>query len=764
MSPRQLLPFVGGLDRARGAAVADSRDYSDLRNALMLDGSLRVRPGIGSSIRAISGATDICYITVFQSIARVIAVTYDSGSRDVDVWSLDLQGNDPISVGTWGTLAGDAATPPMFSSAESYNILVLAHDEEVVTNRLDTMRFDPASIGNPFDTIDADLDGNGAVPVQFRWVTTHFGYVFAGGYGSPSEPRSDIVRQSSPVDPTIYEPNRYVAVGTRDDPVLGGVSHRGTFIVGKGQSTWAIRGTTSADFAPALIDPRIGWVNHRAQWSQDGMLYFMSSAGPMVTDGSTMVIPAGLELDLPSLYPVGVPAEGPPRHMFAFGLPDDRHIVFACPNPEATRMRAYVLSIRREGEKRWGIWTLPTMLHGSLVLSGISSSVVDPGYADPVTTTGSQGLGDASIEVVVTHNDVVGDETIEVWYKPDLGVWGLLTQVPVNTSGPTQTISFTGAPLVSGDYEVQVRYKRQGGRVLASYSDPDPDMWPNDSLAAGTVLVVGTPTAVTLSYDFTTGDVTVGWTNGDPTQDLDVEVEYPAPGSGTRVTSAKSVAAGNTSEVWAWAAASPQNYARVWGLDPLNAYRDITMAAQYQVPPTLRARARHKVGATLGAWSAWSTFHSITYDGAVDGANVNWASSNRSVALGTALSFSGDLPTGRVGDTVVYFAAVQSTYGASPGNGSCGTVNLSGAWALPPVSAPVILATRTFPDTDPDAFATGMIALPTCATCTIPGQLIQVGLIRVVMAWTKAGDFADHGARFDIAVTASSASSWICTA
>ncbi len=422
-------------------------------------------------------------------------------------------------------------------------------------------------------------------------------------------------------------------------------------------------------------------------------------------------------------------------------------------------MRVYAMSVRRAGERRWAIWTMPTMLHANIITSGIEPSTLEPGYADPVTTSGTVGLSDPSVEVIATHNDAVGDETIEVWYRPAAGSWGLLTTAAINTSNPTQTLTFTGAPLVSGNYEIQVRYKRQGGKVRALYVSPDPDDWPVGSYATGTIVAVAVPTGVVVAYDFTDGSVDVTWTNGDPTQDIEVELSRTS-GSGT---STATPVPGTTSQAFPWAVNNPQDRARQAGLTS-------NPSGSCAIP----ARVRHLVGGTPGAWSAYSAAVSCTYDSAPDSANVvrDDTATVLSVGLGTRYGVEITRPSSQVGNLSVSGRISAngvggSGYGAIPANGSCGTTtDFGGGFIGFPAGGSVAVAalTLSIPTTDPNPYTVGAIPAVACGTCNLVGQQVSMGQLYVVLGWTKATHFAAHGAGFFLYLPGAVSGLVVCTA
>jgi hypothetical protein len=99
-------------------------------------------------------------------------------------------------------------------------------------------------------------------------------------------------------------------------------------------------------------------------------------------------------------------------------------------------------------------------------------------------------------DVVLTFdtNEVVGDETYELWLKIAAGEWAL---VQTGAVALTATQSFTLLDLEEGiAHAAQVRMLR-GGRYRSDYLSGDPDLWPSQSLiefTPGLEEDLGTPT------------------------------------------------------------------------------------------------------------------------------------------------------------------------------------------------------------------------------------------------------------------------------
>lgn len=111
-------------------------------------------------------------------------------------------------------------------------------------------------------------------------------------------------------------------------------------------------------------------------------------------------------------------------------------------------------------------------------------------------------------DVVLTFdtNEVVGDETYELWMKIAAGDWAL---VQTGAVALTATQSFTLLDLEEGvAHAVQVRMLR-GGRYRSDYLAGDPDLWPAQSLiefTPGLEEDLGTPTINATGWERTASD------------------------------------------------------------------------------------------------------------------------------------------------------------------------------------------------------------------------------------------------------------------
>lgn len=753
MKQSVLLPWLEGLDRNTGAPSSNPSGFGDIRNVVYQNAAVRLRAGLGTAVASLAEPV-VCYGTPFLAYGTIVWVIYDPVSRAVEVVETDLQGQNEAVVGTWGTLNSSATSPPRFIAAESFGVLVFAHDDPNVTVRLPNYRFDPADM-TPWAVVQADLDGLGAEDVVARGVVQHLGYIWYWGFGSDSDPdRPEILRRSTPDDPTTLLPEAYIEFGARLSPIVGAVSGNNALLVFKSSSWFRLDGSVSADFSPVLVDPAIGLVSPRALVNLQGVVYWWSPYGPRSTNG-TATQNLSFPLDLTGNNPPTLPAPGPGSYCFAFFDPDSSSMGWCFPDPEAgTSTPVFKACVRADLGIKWSYDVFAGVLMCAVLGStGEGSFLIDPGYADPVSVTGSVGSGDASATVTWTNVDCVGDETVEIWGSVNSAAYVLLASVPVDTSAP-QVEAITGAPLASGTIDIAIRHRRLG-RYLTGYEDAaDPSLWPVVSQASGTIIAVATPTAVTAVYDFTDGSVDVAWTNGDPTQDI--EVQLFRSGTGAATSALVPLAPASVAHTFAYAVSSVQDLCRVSGMQP-TAIRSGTNF--------LQARVRHLVSGVPGAWAA-SAAVVIAYDAVPGGAAVarDTALDRTSVALGTGTGLDITLPASMAGDVRVEIWVTASTYGAIPSNGGCGvTTDFGGGLIGYPNSAAVAWFDQTYPNTTPSPIATGLVAAVACATCNLIGQEVGLGLGSGVVSWQKVGDVAAHGFAFSVSLPGNSGGLFTCT-
>lgn len=583
-----------------------------------------------------------------------------------------------------------------------------------------------------FLAITGNLDGVANGAVRFRGVREYLGFMLGWGYGSQRDPdRPEMLRISNGGDPAIFAADSFFVVGARGEPIVAAAPVSNACALLKSVGWFCLDGTDRSNWAVRLVDPFTGCTSVRGAINIEGLLWWWSQSGPRRSrDGLTTEDP-GLALDLSGPEPATLPAKGPAEAVWALYQPDERHLLFAHPLASASLTRCYGVSVRDPGGANppWNYWTLGGAILHAAIINADQVSTIPPGTASAVTTAGSVGAADALLSVDWTQNDMVGDETWELWYQHGAGAWVKLKEFSyASVAGPTASTTFTGVPLVSGAYHVQLRARR-GARYAAGYTDPDPTTWPGGSLAAGTIVVIPLPTAVHCTYDFDTGIVSVNWVEGDPALALEVEIRTPLDATNDQTASAPLVA-GITAHAFAYAGGSVQDIARVLvNQSPL----DSAFAVG-----TVTARVRHVVGAVNGAWADAVETLAIEWDAsAADGASLLANAHTTSVADGTNLHFELVRPSSQVGDLTLSLYEAPGTWGAYPPNGGCGSsVLVSGVMLTQ--TPPRLMVSATVPDSDPGTQTIGPYVAGACGTCLLVGQQVAFGSATALHVFSKA--------------------------
>lgn len=722
----QLLPWLTGVSRDTGTPVNDPSSQTDLRNIEWFQGAVRLRSGMGDAVNALASPV-VCAVQVFKAYGLLCWVLYDPADRSVIVVSTNLQGQSETAVGTWGTLDASADSPPRFTMAESFGILIFAHDEPNVTNRLQTFAFDPAA-GTPWHGIEADLDGSGDEPIYFRGVVTHLNAVWGWGFGTDSDPdRPEVIRRSNPDDPEIYDAETFFQIGVRADPIIACAPVGSILAILKGSSWWRLAGQTSADFEPSQADSVVGIVGCNSLQNVNGLLYWWSPYGPKRTDGS-VTVDLSQALDLTGPLPAELPTFGPGAYCWTYCDPDTLSLGFAFPNPadpEQERTSAWKASLVEA--PRWSLDVFErTVLCGVLATTGQASVTIDPGHADDVTVAGASGAGEASATVTWENIDCVGDETVEIWARINTGIWFLSASVPVEThSHPQSTVLTSG--MSNGTIDVALRHRRLN-RYDPLYVSTDPEDWPSISRATGMITAVATPAITACAYDTVTQRLNLVWTMATSSADIEVELDIraaePSAMAGASLGLRTTTLAPGTLSILATTVgptgslslpANQWQSAAVINSDLLS----IARTRGYY----MRCRVRGFIGAIYGNWSSASEcFIGYGTVGTLVGGGVSF--NVKSVASGTNLRWQWTNAADATGATQVQTLGTIVVRSDPANSGSCDAVfNTDNR----------VLNLNTI------AASPQIVAAPNCSTCLIVPQTVAVTLWEIRNIITKAG-------------------------
>lgn len=288
--PRVPLVFGQGLDRETGSMAVEPASFEDLRNVHLGAGKAEIRQGNKPTVATPAGVDAVLAYHWLRSQNIIIAITLINATRVVELWLMALDGSTITKVGTVWTLPVGFAFPKVVL-ADSYDIVMIAHDEATYANRQVTRYYDP----NAGTINDLALDFNRdavAVAVKFRGVVRHLAYIFGWGYGSEvagQGDRPEIVRCCLPQEPLAWQPEHYWLAGQRNEPVLACSPTGDSLAVRKANESHVIFGYDRATFGIKPLDLKHGAIAARLSITIGTDNHFWSLDGPRVSSGGPSV-------------------------------------------------------------------------------------------------------------------------------------------------------------------------------------------------------------------------------------------------------------------------------------------------------------------------------------------------------------------------------------------------------------------------------------------------------------------------------------------
>lgn len=474
--PQIVIPFGAGLDRYTGVQRVQPGSMDDLLNVRPLGVKLQARNGMVRRLnlpdQGGQPCTAVLLVKALQSQQSGVVVAFHAATRHVHIYRVSGIGTDPQHVALWFTLHSDAASPPVITAAESYGLLVLAHNETRAVLRATTQVYD--AVAGTVEPLRANLDRGGMADVRFAGVEHWRNYIAGWGWASPSEIRPEIVRISLPGEPTTFDPEHYFQAGDRGSPVTSVKPAGSTLLSLKPSETYNIIGTSQEDFGILPLYALFGCLSARLAITVEGLCYIWGFEGPWVFTGSSS---ADLEsmLDIERLAPELLPNATSARTAFAVYIPGERVIEWHWGS------RIYALSLE-SGGVQWSYRTRgrPMMSGGLLYSAGESviapSGEIPVGYASVVSVTPDE----RTATVTFSNQDHTGSEILETWLKEgENGEWRKVDPDIRITVSPEQEVMLRDLD-VGTEYTVALRY-RLLGEYGTAYLDPDPDSWPRPS-------------------------------------------------------------------------------------------------------------------------------------------------------------------------------------------------------------------------------------------------------------------------------------------
>ena len=525
------IPFGEGLQRSDGVMVVRPNTFSDLRNVYQFEGKAQARQGMTETDRLIDDVGVDLGITLALSPLRAENAAMGIGQDTVtdEIWAnrLAIDGTNATNLGLYGTLAGTATwNPPIIILADTDGKCFIAHDEPSLSSRIVTKYYDPVAFPI-LQTLQADLDGNGAADVYFRGVVRHLSYIFGWGYGNATSPdRADVVRVSTAGDPTDFRDDAFFEVGQRQEPVMVCRPAGQFLMVFKETETYQIFGYSPDTFGIRPADTLFGCVSSRLAVSVAGTVFFWSVQGPRVTTGGQSVDIA-VPLDIEGPDPASLAAEADVQNAFAAYDAKSRTVQFVW------GQRVYALSIRNPDKPRWSYYELgETAQCGAQFFTTQSSAGGggQPADGPEFNATAAPTINSTNMTLDWNNVGATGGEAVEIWRRESpSGAWSKAVEVSTDLSA-SQTAVVSGlSPITT--YDFAIRYRR-GGLFNPSATDPDPTTWPVAAQAQETTTVDlpvmvrrGTNNGTWQVASGPSESITIAWAIPTGHESLQIEVE-----------------------------------------------------------------------------------------------------------------------------------------------------------------------------------------------------------------------------------------------
>jgi len=486
---RETLVFGRGIDRYSGTMVAEPASFYELLNVHTQAGRIESRLG-HLSRHTIASTDQILAIHPVRASAVAAIVVLDG--VDVKLYYSDVGMNaTPVLVGTVWAGVSTIAGAPRVICADSYDKLVMCHDEPTFTAAgvlRQRTRYWDVTLGTIND-VEADLyqatDPVTAVDTFFRGVVRHLEYLCYWGYGSENAgdlDRGEILRISKPGDPLTLLEEHYFGVGQRGDPIMTCLPAGGILLVLKEAESHRLVGTDRPTFGMFPYEREHGIIGSQLGITVGEVAYFWSHLGPRLSTGQGPSIDLALPLDLPGPTPTELTSERSGASGFVAHIPQRRELAWYFDD------FAYVLSIADPRRPEWSFRKLGFVPSCAAALYESSAGVATPlgpdFYCDFTGATLTGGMADDR-SIDLTWDNILNAggaatptaaDLAEIWARRENGKpWAKVADNIVLAGGDDAATVIV--QLYATAHEVAIRVKRNG-IFNAAYQSSNPKDWP----------------------------------------------------------------------------------------------------------------------------------------------------------------------------------------------------------------------------------------------------------------------------------------------
>lgn len=491
---RQTFPIVfgGGIDRATGTASTSPQAMEVAENVVLLRG--RLVPRKGNEVRStLGGAAYVAGIHPDRNTLRSVFVagfgTPGESSHRLEIWAGTGSGRDAEKIGDWADPCASMEKARVIA-CQSGPYVILAHDEPSIERRAPTIAVNMEQ--NTITEITAAWAG-GDNKIRFRGVVAWLDYMVGWAFGTNVVDQPHMVRVSDIVAPLTFQEDAWVTFGQAGDPVLAclpsQVGRGGALLARKEVDTFLLTGSDFDTFGTTQVEALHGLAASRLVVTDGATDWFWSAEGPRESRG-------GVSVDIS--WPLGLHDWPTAEDIAASGRVDNGFAVY---EPHAGVIHFcfhdWLYSYTLDGQ-RWSHTRLATTVHCGAILYGRTGyEGASRGYPDFASAVSADA---DSFTITWTDESPEGDETVEVWIRRTGGSWGTepAATAPISLA-PTATVN----GVYAGDYEVAIRYKRDG--LYASAGDVSghptydytgsPETWP--AVSRGTFTVSGVAPTIT---------------------------------------------------------------------------------------------------------------------------------------------------------------------------------------------------------------------------------------------------------------------------
>ncbi len=450
--------LIGGLNDS--SAVPEPGDFQTLRNFSLYRGRL----GLRAPLIQTANITDVTINGILASAYHrglLYVAAYADALDTVRLYSLTTAGASPTFVATVWT---GVTTRP--------SVVMASFDGGSATNPLsrlyiaDTLQIQPTvflSNGATITNVTEDFDDNGTKEnLIFSYVFAYNFHMFGAGFLQSAVARPELLRASRPGLISETEPNvvnntsrewffvDQLPVGIRGEPIVSHGYAGESVVLLKQNRTYTMFGYDINTFTLKLINDKVGAVGKRATcWTDDGLCFFWSFRGLMMTDGSQV-------RDLSESVRNSVAAIGNSPDIVVEYSADDGQIYIMAPSGNE-------LAFDKTKGKFWE----PQYLASSPLVPGAAAPIPTttlPGPSGAPTLDTMVAISDSQIDITWTNADTSLGVTTEIYIDPSSPATSFL----VSKAAGVASASVTGLPSISTRY---IRLRHLKNAQFSSYSN-----------------------------------------------------------------------------------------------------------------------------------------------------------------------------------------------------------------------------------------------------------------------------------------------------